>query len=176
MPPNIPFETRIGMGFDVHPFVPHPENTPHTEQTVTLCGVKVLHPTKLHGHSDADVGYHAIVDALLGALGAGDIGMHFPPSDPQWAGADSAKFLLHAFGLLTAQRGGVVNVDVTFIGEEPKIGPHRIAMMDNIAQILRISRSRVNVKATTTEKLGFTGRGEGLAAQAAVAIWLPVTP
>jgi len=158
-------ETRSGSGYDVHRF---------TDGThVTLCGVSLPHTHSLLGHSDADVGLHAITDALLGAIGAGDIGDHFPPSDPQWKGAPSRVFLAHAASLLAEQNGRVSNVDVTLICEAPKIGPHREAMRTAIAEIVGVSADRVSVKATTTEGLGFTGRGEGIAAQALVTVTLP---
>jgi 2-C-methyl-D-erythritol 4-phosphate cytidylyltransferase/2-C-methyl-D-erythritol 2,4-cyclodiphosphate synthase len=138
-----------------------------------LCGVKVPSEHGLEGHSDADVGLHAITDALLGAVAAGDIGMHFPPSDAKWRDASSDVFARHALGLV-ADKGGIVShVDVTIICEKPRIGPHRDAMAARIAEILEIETSRVSVKATTTEGLGFTGRGEGIAAQAVVTIRLP---
>ncbi|MGF7176134.1 bifunctional 2-C-methyl-D-erythritol 4-phosphate cytidylyltransferase/2-C-methyl-D-erythritol 2,4-cyclodiphosphate synthase [Azospirillum doebereinerae] len=158
-------DVRTGTGFDVHRF---------TEgDFVTLCGLRVPHSHGLEGHSDADVGLHALTDAILGALAAGDIGSHFPPSDPQWRGADSATFLRHAAGLV-AERGGVIaHTDVTIICERPKVGPHREAMAARIAEILGIAPDRVSVKATTTERLGFTGRGEGIAAQAVATIRLP---
>ncbi|MBT3306644.1 MAG: 2-C-methyl-D-erythritol 2,4-cyclodiphosphate synthase, partial [Alphaproteobacteria bacterium] len=130
------------------------------------------HDFALEGHSDADVGLHAVTDALLGAIGAGDIGAHFPPTDPQWKGAASDVFLRHAGELLSAQGGRISNLDVTLICEAPKIGPHREAMTNRISEILEISRDRVSVKATTTERLGFTGRGEGIAAQAVVTVVL----
>jgi 2-C-methyl-D-erythritol 4-phosphate cytidylyltransferase/2-C-methyl-D-erythritol 2,4-cyclodiphosphate synthase len=158
-------ETRIGSGFDVHAFGPGDH--------VTLAGVRIEHGQGLVGHSDADVALHALTDAILGAIGAGDIGQHFPPSDPQWRGAASARFLRHAAELL-AQRGGrLVNADLTVICERPRIGPHRTAMVASIAQTLGIPAQRVSVKATTTEKLGFTGRGEGIAVQAMVSVTLP---
>lgn len=158
-------ETRSGSGYDVHRF---------TDGThVTLCGASLPHTHSLLGHSDADVGLHAITDALLGAIGAGDIGDHFPPSDPQWKGAPSRVFLAHAVSLLAEQNGRVSNVDVTLICEAPKIGPHREAMRTAIAEIVGVSADRVSVKATTTEGLGFTGRGEGIAAQALVTVTLP---
>jgi 2-C-methyl-D-erythritol 4-phosphate cytidylyltransferase / 2-C-methyl-D-erythritol 2,4-cyclodiphosphate synthase len=158
-------DVRTGQGFDVHAFGPGDK--------VWLCGIAVPHEAGLVGHSDADVGLHALTDALLGAIGAGDIGMHFPPSDPKWRGAPSEKFLRHAADLI-AQKGGIVaHVDVTIICERPKVGPHREAMTTRIAEILRIDRARVSVKATTTEKLGFTGRGEGIAAQAVATVRLP---
>lgn len=161
-------EFRNGSGFDVHRF---------TEGNhVMLCGIAVAHDAGLAGHSDADVGLHALTDALLGAIGDGDIGSHFPPTDPQWRGAASEIFLAHA-GRLVAGRGGrIVNVDVTLICEAPRVGPHRQAMRERIAAILGIEVGRVGVKGTTTEKLGFTGRREGIAAQAAATVWLPATP
>jgi 2-C-methyl-D-erythritol 4-phosphate cytidylyltransferase/2-C-methyl-D-erythritol 2,4-cyclodiphosphate synthase len=159
------FETRIGTGFDVHAFGPGDH--------VVLGGVRIPHDRGLIGHSDADVALHALTDAILGAIGAGDIGQHFPASDPQWRGAASARFLRHAADLL-AQRGGrLVNADLTIICEQPKIGPHRAAMAASIAQILAVPVGRISVKATTTEKLGFTGRGEGIAVQAMVSVTLP---
>ena len=138
-----------------------------------LCGVKVPHDATLIGHSDADVGLHALTDALLGAIGAGDIGEHFPPDDPKWRGADSAAFLRHAVGLI-ADRGGEINhVDITLVCERPKIGPHRADMRARIAGLLGIAVDRVSVKATTTDGLGFLGRGEGIAAQAVATVRLP---
>ena len=158
-------EIRTGTGFDVHRFGPG--------AGVRLCGVDVPHDAALAGHSDADVGLHALVDAILGALGAGDIGEHFPPSDPQWRGADSALFAAHARDLVAGRGGRIVNVDVTLICERPKIGPHRTAMTARLAALLAIEPERVNVKATTTERLGFAGRGEGIAAQASASLALP---
>lgn len=158
-------EIRIGSGFDVHRFC--------AGDRVRLCGVAVPHDFALAGHSDADVGLHAVVDAILGALGAGDIGAHFPPSDPRWQGADSALFAHRARDLVAARGGRIVNVDVTLICERPKIGPHRPAMTARLADLLGIAAERVNVKATTTERLGFTGRGEGIAAQATATLALP---
>ena len=151
-------DIRTGTGFDVHRLIPG--------DAVILCGVRIPHAFKLEGHSDADVGLHALTDALLGAIGAGDIGQHFPPSDERWRGADSAAFLAHAASLVRA-RGTILNVDVTLMCERPKIGPNRTAMVARIAEILEIDAERVSVKATTTERLGFTGREEGIAAQAA---------
>ncbi len=158
-------DIRTGMGFDVHRFA--------EGDHVTLCGVRVPHSHRLEGHSDADVGLHALTDAILGALCAGDIGSHFPPSDPQWRGADSALFLRHAAELVTARGGRIAHVDVTIICERPKVGPHRDAMTARIAEILGMAADRVSVKATTTERLGFTGRGEGIAAQAVATVRLP---
>lgn len=150
--------TRTGTGFDVHRLA--------TGEELWLCGVKIAHDKGLAGHSDADVALHALVDAILGAAGEGDIGQHFPPSDPQWRGAASAQFVEHAVSLAAAKGYGIGNVDVTIICEAPKIGPHRDAMRASIAALLGVHPSCVNVKATTTELLGFTGRGEGIAAQA----------
>ena len=158
-------ETRVGQGFDVHAFGPGDH--------VTLCGLRIDHDAGLVGHSDADVGLHALTDAILGALGAGDIGSHFPPSDPQWKGAESGRFLAHARDLVAARGGRLLHLDVTLICEAPKIGPHRAAMVARIAGLLDLPAERVSVKATTTEKLGFTGRGEGIAAQAVATIALP---
>ncbi|PWC79331.1 2-C-methyl-D-erythritol 4-phosphate cytidylyltransferase [Azospirillum sp. TSH64] len=159
------WDVRTGSGFDVHRFT--------DGDFVTLCGLRVPHSHGLEGHSDADVGLHALTDAILGAMAAGDIGSHFPPTDPRWRGADSAKFLRHAADLV-AERGGVIaHADVTVICERPKVGPHRAAMAERIAQILGIEVGRVSVKATTTEQLGFTGRREGIAAQAVATVRLP---
>ena len=157
-------EWRTGSGYDVHRFAPG--------DAVMLCGVRIPHSHALEGHSDADVGLHALTDAILGAIGAGDIGQHFPPGDPRWRGAESARFLAHAAGLVAARGGRVVHVDVTLICEGPKIGPHRQAMVERIAAILGLDPDRVSVKATTTEGLGFTGRGEGIAAQAVATVAL----
>lgn len=151
-------ETRVGTGFDVHGFGPGDH--------VWLCGVKLPHSQALVGHSDADAPLHAITDAILGAIGERDIGAHFPPGDPRWRGAGSDRFLAHAASLLRARGGAIVHVDVTIVCERPKIGPHREAMVARLAEILGIEASRCSVKATTTEGLGFTGRGEGIAAQA----------
>ena len=157
-------ETRTGLGFDVHRFGPGDH--------VMLCGVKVPHEFGLEGHSDADVGLHAVTDALLGAIGEGDIGTHFPPSDPQWKGTESDIFLRHAGDMIAGKGGRISNIDVTLICEQPKIGPHRAAMIKRMAEILRITEHRISIKATTTERLGFTGRGEGIAAQAAATVVL----
>jgi 2-C-methyl-D-erythritol 4-phosphate cytidylyltransferase/2-C-methyl-D-erythritol 2,4-cyclodiphosphate synthase len=158
-------EFRTGSGFDVHRFGPG--------DGVTLCGLRIPYDRALEGHSDADVGLHALTDAILGAIGAGDLGSHFPPSDPQWRGADSARFLAHAATLVAARGGRIAHVDVTLICERPKVAAHRSAMVARIAAILGIAESRVSVKATTTEGLGFTGRGEGIAAQAVATVALP---
>jgi 2-C-methyl-D-erythritol 4-phosphate cytidylyltransferase/2-C-methyl-D-erythritol 2,4-cyclodiphosphate synthase len=159
-------DIRTGQGFDVHAFGPGDH--------VWLCGIRVPHERALIGHSDADVGLHAATDAILGALGAGDIGLHFPPSDAQWRGAASHRFLRHAADLVAAAGGAIAHVDVTLICERPKIGPHRDAMVARIAEVLAIAPGRVSVKATTTERLGFTGRGEGIAAQAVATLRLPL--
>jgi 2-C-methyl-D-erythritol 4-phosphate cytidylyltransferase / 2-C-methyl-D-erythritol 2,4-cyclodiphosphate synthase len=159
------FETRTASGFDVHRFCPGDH--------VMLCGVRVPHGRGLLGHSDADAGLHALTDALLGTIGGGDIGSHFPPSDARWRGAASEVFLRHAAALIDEAGGRIVNVDVTLICERPKIGPHRPAMRARIAELLTIDEGRVSVKATTTEELGFTGRREGIAAQAVATIRVP---
>jgi 2-C-methyl-D-erythritol 4-phosphate cytidylyltransferase/2-C-methyl-D-erythritol 2,4-cyclodiphosphate synthase len=157
-------DVRTAGGYDVHKFT--------DGDHIMLCGLKIPHTHALEGHSDADVGLHAITDALLGCIGEGDIGQHFPPTDERWRGAPSWKFLDHAAGLVAA-KGGVINhVDVTIICERPKVGPHRDAMKAKIAEILKIAPDRVSVKATTTEGLGFTGRREGIAAQATATVRL----
>ena len=158
-------DIRTGTGFDVHKFGPG--------DGVWLCGVKIPHECGLDGHSDADAGIHALVDAILGAIGEADIGAHFPPSDPQWKGASSDRFLAHAAQLARARGGEIRHVDVTLICERPKIGPYREAMRARLAEILGVEIGRVSVKATTTEGLGFAGRREGIAAQAAATVALP---
>ena len=140
---------------------------------VMLGGVAIPHTHALAGHSDADVALHALTDAVLGTIGAGDIGKHFPPSDPQWRGASSDRFLRHAVDLVSARGGRIVHLDVTIVCEAPKVGPHREAMVARIAAIARVAAERVSVKATTTEGLGFTGRREGIAAQAIATVELP---
>lgn len=162
------FETRSAGGFDVHRFA-------ESGGPVMLCGVAVPHERGLEGHSDADVGLHALTDALLGCIAAGDIGQHFPPTDPQWRGASSDRFLAHAAELVAVKGGRIVHVDVTLICERPKVGPYREAMTARIAEILGLAADRVSVKATTTEQLGFTGRREGIAAQAMATVELPRT-
>lgn len=157
---------RTAMGHDVHRL--------EAGEELWLGGILIPHDKGLSGHSDADVGLHALTDALLGTIGAGDIGTHFPPSDPQWRGAASYKFLQHAAHLIS-DRGGIIDfVDLTLICEAPKIGPHREAMRGRIAELLSLDADQVSIKATTTEKLGFTGRGEGIAAQAVATIRVPV--
>jgi 2-C-methyl-D-erythritol 4-phosphate cytidylyltransferase/2-C-methyl-D-erythritol 2,4-cyclodiphosphate synthase len=158
-------ETRVGQGFDVHAFAPGDH--------VWLCGLRIAHSTALAGHSDADVGLHALADALYGALADGDIGQHFPPSDPQWKGTASKVFLAHAAERVRARRGVIVHLDVTLICEAPKIGPHREAMRARVAEIAGLDVGRVAVKATTSERLGFTGRGEGIACLATATVQLP---
>lgn len=159
------FTSRAASGFDVHMFGPGDH--------VWLCGVRVPHDAGLVGHSDADVGLHALTDALLGTIAAGDIGDHFPPSDARWRGAASDQFLAHAAQLVRARGGIIDHVDVTLICERPKVGPHRAAMQARIAAILGLGGDRVSVKATTTEGLGFTGRREGIAAQAMASVRVP---
>ena len=161
----VPLQPRIGSGFDVHAF--------EAGRPLVLCGVAVPHEFGLAGHSDADVGLHALCDAIYGALAEGDIGRHFPPSEAAWKDADSARFLVHAAGRIAARGGVLSNADVTLICERPKITPHAPAMIARLAALLGVDPGRVSVKATTTERLGFTGRGEGIAAQAAVMVMLP---
>jgi len=156
--------SRTGLGFDVHALAEGEE--------LWLGGVRIPHARGLKGHSDADVALHALVDALLGALGEGDIGTHFPPSDPKWRGAPSSRFVEHARALVDARGGRIDHVDLTLVCEAPKIGPHRAAMRARIAALLRLPEARVSIKATTTERLGFTGRGEGIAAQAVATVRL----
>jgi 2-C-methyl-D-erythritol 4-phosphate cytidylyltransferase/2-C-methyl-D-erythritol 2,4-cyclodiphosphate synthase len=158
-------EARTGYGYDAHRFV--------AGDHVWLCGVKVAHDHALEGHSDADAGLHALTDAILGAIGAGDIGQHFPPTDERWRGAPSWRFLDHAAGLVRDAGGAIIHCDVTIICERPKIAPHRDAMRARIAEILSLDVSRVSVKATTTEGMGFEGRREGLAAQAVATVRMP---
>jgi 2-C-methyl-D-erythritol 4-phosphate cytidylyltransferase/2-C-methyl-D-erythritol 2,4-cyclodiphosphate synthase len=162
---DLQMETRVGTGFDVHPF--------EAGDFVTLGGVRIAHSRRLQGHSDADVALHALTDALYGALGEGDIGTHFPPSDAQWRGADSALFLRHAVGLVAGRGGRIVNLDLTLVCEAPRIGPHVAAMRQRIGEICTLSPSRVAVKATTSERLGFTGREEGIVAMATASVELP---
>ncbi len=138
-----------------------------------LCGITVPHDWGLAGHSDADVGIHALCDAIYGALADGDIGRHFPPSEAEWKDADSARFLRHAASRIAARGGMLANADVTLICERPKITPHAPAMIARVAELLGVDEGRISIKATTTERLGFTGRGEGIAAQATATILLP---
>jgi len=158
-------ETRTAFGFDVHGFADGSQ--------VMLGGIAIPHGQALAGHSDADVALHALTDALLGTIGAGDIGKHFPPSDPRWRGVSSDRFLRHAVDLVDAAGGRIVHLDLTLVCEAPRIGPHRDAMVTSIARIAGVERDRVSVKATTTEGLGFTGRREGIAAQAVATVEVP---
>ena len=158
-------DIRVGSGYDVHRFGPGNQ--------VVLCGVTLPHARALQGHSDADVGMHALADALYGALAAGDIGRHFPPSDPRWKGAQSDVFLRHAAGLVYEKGYVISNLDVTLVCEHPKIGPHAAAMQTTLADILDLTPDRISVKATTSEQLGFTGREEGLAAMATATVMKP---
>ena len=151
-------DIRTGNGFDVHAFA--------AGDHVMLCGVKIPHEQGLVGHSDADVGLHTVTDAIYGALAAGDIGTHFPPSDPQWKGAESHIFLRHAAKMARDQGFTLTHVDCTLICEHPKVGPHAAAMREVVAEMIGIEVGRVSVKATTSERLGFTGRGEGIACMA----------
>ncbi len=156
---------HVGQGLDAHRFGPG--------DRVWLCGVEIAHARSLVGHSDADAGLHALTDAILGAIGEGDIGDHFPPSDAKWKGAASDQFLAHAVALVAAKGGRIVNVDVTLVCERPRIKPHRAAMRARLAELLGVDLAAVSVKATTTEGMGFTGREEGLMAQAVASIALP---
>ena len=155
-------DIRLGNGYDVHAF--------ETGDHVILCGIRIPHTAKLKGHSDADVAMHAITDAIYGALAQGDIGRHFPPSDPQWKGAASDIFLKHAGDLAHEMGFTISNIDCTIICELPKIGPHANVMQDELARILDMDATRISVKATTSEELGFTGRKEGIAAIATAAL------
>lgn len=158
-------DIRLGNGFDVHAFGPGDH--------VTLCGVDVAHTHGLVGHSDADVAMHTVTDAIYGALAMGDIGQHFPPSDPQWKGAASRIFLRHAVEMASEMGFEISNIDCTIICEFPKIGPHATAMRIAMAKIMQLDEGRISVKATTSEKLGFTGRGEGIACIATAALFKP---
>lgn len=155
-------DIRLGNGFDVHAFGPG--------DYVTLCGVEIPHDQSLSGHSDADVAMHTVTDAIYGALARGDIGQHFPPSDPQWKGADSSIFLKHAVDLARSEGFEINNIDCTLICEFPKIGPHAKAMRESMACLMGLEVDRISVKATTSERLGFTGRGEGIACIATAAL------
>jgi 2-C-methyl-D-erythritol 4-phosphate cytidylyltransferase/2-C-methyl-D-erythritol 2,4-cyclodiphosphate synthase len=158
-------EPRVGTGYDVHVLV--------ADRKLILCGIEVPHERGLSGHSDADVGIHALCDAIYGALAEGDIGRHFPPSENEWKDADSARFLVHAAGRVAARGGRISNVDITLVCERPKITPHAPAMIARLAGIMGIDESRISVKATTSERLGFTGRMEGIAAQAVATVLIP---
>ncbi len=162
--PFTPVQTRIGQGYDVHCLIED------EQRPLMLCGVQVPSPLALKGHSDADVALHALVDAILGAIGEGDIGEHFPPSDNRWKDCESSAFVAEALRLLKARAGQVVNADVTIIAQTPKLSAHKLAMRQRVAELLEVDASQVNIKATTTEGLGFTGRKEGIAAQAVVSV------
>ncbi len=167
---DLPMDIRCGTGFDAHKFAPKVA----VDNKIILGGISIPFEKKLEAHSDGDVLIHALVDALLGAIGEGDIGMHFPPSDMKWKNADSKLFLIHANELLRAKNGSINNIDITVICEKPRLGVYREQIRSNLAKILDISEDRVNIKATTTEKMGFTGRGEGIAVQAMATISLGV--
>ena len=159
-------EYRCGIGFDVHKFI--------KGNFCIICGIKISHTSSLDGHSDADVGLHALTDALLGAIGCGDIGQYFPSEEQQWKDINSDKFVKHAVSLIEDRQGRIVNTDITLICESPKIRDYREMMKKNVSQYLNIEIERINIKATTTETLGFTGRKEGIAAYATVSIALPI--
>lgn len=159
-----------GIGFDVHALEPLDH-----DHHLMICGIKVPARYRVIAHSDGDVGLHALVDALLGTIGAGDIGEHFPPTDPQWKNANSADFVAHALQLCQLHQATLVNVDITLIAEKPKILAHKPAMKARLVALLGLPAERINIKATTTEKLGFLGRGEGIAAQAIVSVKIPHT-
>jgi len=167
MTPSLP-DIRTGHGFDVHRF--------REGDHVWLCGVRIPHARGLEGHSDADVGLHALADALYGALAEGDIGTHFPPSEPEWEGAESHVFLAHAAARVAARGGRIGNLDVTLLCERPKIGPHAAAMRARIAEIAGLDAARVSVKATTMERMGFVGREEGMGALATATVILGGAP
>jgi 2-C-methyl-D-erythritol 4-phosphate cytidylyltransferase / 2-C-methyl-D-erythritol 2,4-cyclodiphosphate synthase len=158
-------DIRVGQGIDIHPFEPG--------DAVTLCGVAIPYTQRLKGHSDADVAMHALTDAILGTIGEGDIGTHFPPSEPQWKGAPSRIFLSKAIELLEAKRGQIANADITILAEAPKIAPHVAAMKAVLSPLLHLDPARIAIKATTMEKLGAIGRKEGIMAYATVTVRLP---
>ena len=166
---ELPTTTRTGMGYDVHAF----DDNAYGIKTIRLCGIDIEYDRKLKGHSDADVALHALCDAIYGAISKGDIGLHFPPDNPDYKDMDSALFLEHARSLLRDMGGELINADITIICEHPKISQHREKMVQRIAQIMSVPSSRINVKATTTEQLGFAGRKEGVAAHAVVNVSLP---
>ncbi len=163
------YDFLAGHGFDVHAL-----KSVDNESHIMLCGVAVPCRYQIIAHSDGDVALHALVDALLGAIGAGDIGEHFPPSDARWKNADSSQFVQHALQLLREKNAVLVNVDITIIGEQPKILLHKITMKKKLIELLKLDAQRINIKATTTEKLGFLGRSEGIAATAIVSVKIPV--
>ncbi len=157
---------RIGIGYDAHKFIDSENNT------IRICGLNIPYHRKIEGHSDADIVLHAVVDAILGAIGENDIGHHFPPSDMRFKNADSSIFIAKALELMRDKNFKISNVDVIIIAEEPKISPHRFEMRENLAKMLNMDTNRVNIKATTTEGMGFTGRKEGIAANAAVLVYV----
>lgn len=165
---KINYEFLVGMGFDVHS-LKVTENT----RGIMLCGIHIPCPYEVIAHSDGDVALHALVDALLGAIGEGDIGEHFPPSDMQWKNARSLQFVEHALALYQKQNASLVNIDITLICEYPKISPHKLTMREQLSHVLSLPVERINIKATTTEKLGFLGRSEGIAAQCVVSVKMP---
>lgn len=169
---NVKEENRCGSGFDVHGFRTKEEGE---DSFIRICGVDVEFDKKIDAHSDGDVGIHALIDALLGAIGEGDIGEHFPPSDSKWKNIDSREMLKTVNHLLIKKGASILNIDITLICEKPKISKFKIQMKEELAKVLNISKGRVNVKATTTEKLGFLGREEGIAAQAVASIWMVMT-
>lgn len=162
------FYIASGIGFDVHPFEPCNEL-----QTIPLCGLAIPSEYRVIAHSDGDVALHALVDAMLGAIGAGDIGDHFPPTDMRWKGADSTQFVRHVLMLYAEKKALLMNVDITIICERPKLTPHKPQLNKALSELLKLPLDRVNVKATTTEKMGFLGRLEGIAAQAIVSVKIP---
>lgn len=167
--PNVRPDVRIGNGYDVHAFIDH-ESTDIDTHFITLCGHKVPFYKRLNGHSDSDVALHALTDALLGTYNLGDIGTYFPPSEAKWKNADSSIFVLKALKLLEDKGGEISNIDLTIIAQAPTITPYRKSMTENLAKLLQIDNSRIGLKATTNEKLGFIGRGEGIAAIATVCV------
>lgn len=162
-------QTRVGIGFDAHRFLPT-KNGPSNQ--IMLCGIAIPSTLDIEANSDGDVALHALVDALLGSIAAGDIGMHFASNDPKWAGAGSSVFLQHALRMVHEKNGELVNIDITIIGEKPHISPYRQGMREKLSELLALDIDRVSVKATTTEKMGFVGREEGIAVQAIVSVLL----
>ena len=160
-------EIRVGFGFDAHRFLPTQRGS---ENTIVLCGIKIPSKYDIEANSDGDVVLHALVDALLGSVAAGDIGTHFSPNDPQWNGTNSSVFLNHAQSIVTNKGGQIVNVDITIIGEKPRITFYQQMMREKLSELLALDIDRINVKATTTDRLGFLGREEGIAAQAIVSV------
>ncbi|CAF0748853.1 unnamed protein product [Didymodactylos carnosus] len=160
-------QTRVGIGFDAHRFIPHQNNN---KNTISLCGVQVNSIYAVEAHSDGDVALHALVDAMLGSIAAGDIGQHFPPSDPKWKNVESTIFVSYALDLIKQKNGELNNIDIVIIAEKPYILPYRALMQQRLSELLNLDLDRVSIKATTTEKMGFTGREEGIAAQAIISV------